>query len=263
MRFIDFLNESNRKSKQLRRLSITESEYTVQPKTKKARDLFKKLLNDGKVHLDSTVLSDGEPVKDVTIRVGKDSCLKFTDKKGNNYVIADMDLTTASQLISRSVGNTGPVVVDNSKKNFLRSSDLSSYKQPNSAERAEKIVEHVIHELNQTNKKYTFLVKTETSFWNRDVTKRHYVAVVPKAKSVDDIDLSSVQKFYYRSYTFIDGQDYSDQLANDQGSMTEREFKQHLVDKINSFVKRMEVGNVETFSKNVDRAKVFSGFQKL
>ena len=34
MRFIDFLNESNRKTKQLRRLTITESEYTVQPKTK-------------------------------------------------------------------------------------------------------------------------------------------------------------------------------------------------------------------------------------
>jgi len=237
---------------------------TVQPRTKKARDLFKKLLNGEKVHLDSTVLSDGEPVKDVTIRFGKDPFLKFTDKKGNNCLIADIDLATASQLISRSLENTGPVVVDNSKKGFLRSSDLSSYKQPNSAERAEKIVEHVIHELNQTNKKYTFLVKTETSFWNGDVTKRHCVAVVPKAKSVDDIDLSSVQnKFYCRSYTFIDGQDYSEQLTNTHGLMSEREFKQHLVDKINSYVKRMEVGNVETFSKNVDRAKVFSGFQKL
>jgi surface protein len=35
MRFIDFLNESNRKPKQLRRLSLTESKYTVQPKTTK------------------------------------------------------------------------------------------------------------------------------------------------------------------------------------------------------------------------------------
>ena len=35
MRFKDFLNESNRKLKQLRRLSLTESDYTVQPKIKR------------------------------------------------------------------------------------------------------------------------------------------------------------------------------------------------------------------------------------
>ena len=35
MRFIDFLNESNRKPKQLRRLSLTEIKYTVRTKTTK------------------------------------------------------------------------------------------------------------------------------------------------------------------------------------------------------------------------------------